>query len=29
LLLASAYTWLAPIRFQERRVHHGPDSGTD
>jgi len=29
LLLASAYTWLAPIRFQERRVHRGPDSGTD
>jgi hypothetical protein len=28
-LLPSAYTWLAPIRFQERRVHRGPDSGAD
>jgi hypothetical protein len=27
--LASAYTWLSPIRFQERNIHHVPDSGTD
>jgi hypothetical protein len=27
--LASAYSWLSPVRFQERSIHHGPDSGTD
>jgi hypothetical protein len=28
-LLAFDYNWLSPVRFQERRVRNGPDSGTD
>ena len=27
--LASAYTWLSPVRFQERNIHHVTNSGTD